>query len=85
MFLVSIKGFKLARHSGIVRKYARHCIVGEQYNIAAICSRSNNKLISFRHNRDIFVFFVSIMGFSGMPDIVVLSGNIFDIALWVRH
>ena len=30
------------------------------------------------------MFFVSIMGFSGMPDIVVLSENILDIALWVK-
>ena len=35
----------------------------------------------FRRNTDRFVFLVSIMGFSGMPDIVVLSGNILDIAL----
>ena len=35
----------------------------------------------FRHNRGRFMFEVSIMGFSGMPDIVVLSGNILDIAL----
>ena len=39
----------------------------------------------FRHNRDRFVFSVSIMGFSGMPYIVVLSENIFDIALCVKH
>ena len=34
----------------------------------------------FRHNRGRFVFFVSIMGFSGMRFIVVLSENILDIA-----
>ena len=39
----------------------------------------------FRHNRDRFVFSVSIMGFSGMPYIVVLSENIFGIALCVKH
>ena len=31
------------------------------------------------------MFEVSIMGFSGMPDIVVLSENILDIALWVEN
>ena len=37
------------------------------------------------HNRGIFVFLVSILGFSCMPDIVVLSENIFDIVLWVKY
>ena len=37
----------------------------------------------FRQNRGSFVFLVSIMGFPGMPYIVVLSENILDIALWV--
>ena len=31
------------------------------------------------------MFSVSIMGFSGMPYIVVLSENIYDIALCVKH
>ena len=39
----------------------------------------------FRHNRGRFVFSVSIMGFSGMLYIVVLSENILDIALWVKN
>ena len=39
----------------------------------------------FRHNRGRFVFSVSIMGFSCMPYIVVLSENILDIALWVTN
>ena len=39
----------------------------------------------FRHNRDRFVCSVSIMGFSGMPYIVVLSENIFGIALCVNY
>ena len=39
----------------------------------------------FRHNRDRFLFSVPIMGFSGMPYIVVLSENIFGIALCVKH
>ena len=39
----------------------------------------------FGHNRDIFVFSVSIMGISGMPYIVVLSENILGIALCVKH
>ena len=30
------------------------------------------------------MFLVSILGFSCMPDIVVLSENIFDIVLWVK-
>ena len=34
----------------------------------------------FRHNTGGFVFLESIMGFSGMPYIVVLSENILDIA-----
>ena len=38
----------------------------------------------FRHNRGRFVFLVSIMGFSGIPYIVVLSENILDIALSVK-
>ena len=42
-------------------------------------------LYYFRYNRGIFVFFVSIMGFSGMPDMVVLSENILNIALWVKN
>ena len=39
----------------------------------------------FRYNRRRFVFFVSIMGSSGIPYIVMLSENILDIALWVKH
>ena len=39
----------------------------------------------FRHNKDRFVFSESIMAFSGMPYIVVLSENILDIALCVNH
>ena len=31
------------------------------------------------------MFFVSIMGILGMPDIVVLSENILDNALWVKN
>ena len=31
------------------------------------------------------MFLVSIMGFSGIPYIVVLSENILDIALWVKN
>ena len=31
------------------------------------------------------MFLVSILGFSCMPDIVVLSENIFDIVLWVKN
>ena len=41
-------------------------------------------LYRFRHNRGIFVFLLTILGFSCMPDIVVLSENIFDIVLWVK-
>ena len=39
----------------------------------------------FQHNIGSFVFLVFIMGFSGMPYIVVLSENSLDIALWVKH
>ena len=39
----------------------------------------------FRHNRDRFVFSVSIMGFSGMPYIMVLSEDILDIAVWEKN
>ena len=39
----------------------------------------------FRYNRHRFVFLVSIMGFSGMPYIVMLSENTSHIALWVKH
>ena len=35
----------------------------------------------FQHKQGRFMFMVSIMGFSGMPDIVVLSENILDIAM----
>ena len=38
----------------------------------------------FRHNRGRFVFSASIMGFWGMPYILVLSENILDIASWVK-
>ena len=38
----------------------------------------------FRHNRGRFDFSVSIMGFWGMPYIVMLSENILDIASWVK-
>ena len=38
-----------------------------------------------RHNRGSFLFLVSIMGFSGMPYILVLTEDIFDIALWVKN
>ena len=44
--------------------------------MAAICPRSNNKLISF---------LVSTLEFSGMPDNVVLSENHLDIALSVKN
>ena len=39
----------------------------------------------FWYNRRRIVFLVSIMGFSGMPYIVMLSENTLDIALWVKH
>ena len=39
----------------------------------------------FRHNRSSFVCLLSIMGFSGMPYILVLSEDILDIALWVKN
>ena len=39
----------------------------------------------FRHYSGSFVFFVSIIGFSGMPYIIVLSEDILDIALWVKN
>ena len=42
-------------------------------------------LYSFRHNRGVFMFSVSIMGFSSMSAIVVLTENIFDIALWLKN
>ena len=42
-------------------------------------------LHNFRHNRGRFVLLVSIMGFSGMLYVVVLSENILDIALWVKN
>ena len=47
---------------------------------AAIWEGRTINLYHFRHNRGKFVFLVSILGFWGMPDIVVLSGNILDIA-----
>ena len=48
VFLVSIMGFfRYAVHSGVVRKYFRHCIVGKTSKIAAICSRSSYKFTSF--------------------------------------
>ena len=48
VFLLSILGFFMyAGHRGIVRKYFRHCIVGKKSKMAAISSRSNNKLILF--------------------------------------
>ena len=86
MFLVSIVGssYMYAVHNRIVRRYFRHCIVLKTCKMAAICSRSSN-IYYFRHNRGSFVFLVSIMGFSGMPYIVVLSENILDIALWVKN
>ena len=31
------------------------------------------------------MFLVATIGFSGMPDIVVLSEKILDIALWVKN
>ena len=37
----------------------------------------------FQNNRGKFVFLVSIMGFSGMPYMMVLSEDILDIAMWV--
>ena len=38
-------------------------------------------LCDFQSNRGKFVFLVSIMGFSGVPCLVVLSEDILDIAL----
>ena len=42
-------------------------------------------LYHFRNNRGRFVFLVSFVGVSGMLYIVVLSENIFAIALCVKH
>ena len=39
--------FMYAVHNRIVRRYFRHCIVGGKSKMAAICSRSSNKFISF--------------------------------------
>ena len=47
MFFVCIIIFMYVGHSGVVRKYIRHSIVGKKSKIAAICSRSNNKLTLF--------------------------------------
>ena len=68
-------GFQVCRTLWCCRKYFRHCIVSEISKMAAIFSRLSNKLISFRHNRRRFVLLVSIMWFSGKP----------DIAMWVKN
>ena len=39
--------FMYAVHNRIVRRYFRHWIVGEKSKMAAICSRSSYKFISF--------------------------------------
>ena len=39
--------FRYARYSGVVGKYFRHCIVSGKSKMAAICPRSNNKLVYF--------------------------------------
>ena len=56
-FGVNYSVLKHARHSGIVRKYFRRCIVGKKFKMAAIYPRSNNKLISFSPLKGIFAFF----------------------------
>ena len=73
-----------AVHNRIVRRYFRHCIVGEKSMMAAFVQGQAINSYHFRHNRGRFVFSVSIMGFWGMPYIVVLSENILDIASWVK-
>ena len=52
--------------------------------MAAISPRSNSKLISFSTKKRQIRVFGDHHGVSGMPDIVVLSGNVLDIALWVK-
>ena len=46
-FFVSIMGFQVCRTLWWCRKYFRYCIVSEISKMAAICSRSSNKFISF--------------------------------------
>ena len=50
-----------AVHNGVVRKYLRHCIVGEKSKMAAICQCQAINSYHFRHNRDRFVFSVQTL------------------------
>ena len=63
---------RYARHSGVVRKKFPHCIVGKNPGWPPFVQGQAINSYHFRHNRGRFVFLVSIMGFSGMPYIVVL-------------
>ena len=53
--------FGYAVHNGVVRRYFRHCIMGEKSKMAAICSRSSNKLLSFSHNRGRLCDLITVM------------------------
>ena len=77
--------FRYARHCGVVGKYFKYCIVGKKPRWPPFVQGQTINWYHFWHNRRRFVFFVSIMGFSGMPDIVVLSEKILDITLWVKN
>ena len=86
VFLVSMMGFSgmpyiviLAENTSHIALWVKHSRWSPFVQGQAINS------YHFRHNGDRFLFSVSIMGFSGMPYIVVLSENIFGIALCVKH
>ena len=83
--LVSIMGFsRNAVLSDVIIHYFRYCIVDKNPRWPPFVQGQAINSYHFRHNKGRFVFLVSIMGFSGMSYIVVLSGNILAIALWVK-
>ena len=86
VFLVSIMGFSgmsyivmLSENTLDIALWVKHSIWLPFVQGQAINS------YYIRHNRGSFVFLVSIMGFSGIPYILVLTEDIFDIALWVKN
>ena len=85
VFLVSIMGFSCMPYIMVLSEYILNIALwGENPRWPPFVQGQAINSYHFRHNRDRFVFLVSIMGFSGMPYIVVLSENIFDIALCVK-
>ena len=81
MILVSTIRFSCMPDLVVLSKNTLDVALWVKSKMAAFAQGQIVNQYHFRHNRGKLMFEVSIMGFSGMPDIVVLSENILDIAL----